>query len=264
MVHELYTYYGEKDVHLAWFRVTMECTDVQAEVIKYLKEQGADIRFSYLSCIEPPTKYEVFTLVDENTNVEELAAGLGTLDGIIDVDRRLSPHVTLQPAEFPKELLGERAITIKATTFVDILKILNEHIPQSDTLLFLAGLRGGSDAAKYFAHAARLERSNMIMILSKFLSVCMWGRLQIEFDFQSLRGKIRVMDSYIADTFGKMESPVCSYMSGYFAGFFSEVLGENMYVSETECKSTGSPYCEHTIYQASIFNIEHLARGDRT
>ena len=274
MVHELCMFCGEEDVHLAWFKVTMKSADVQARVIKYLNEHGADIRFGYLTGIEPPTevptgvptevKYELFTLVDENADVEKLAAGLGTLDGVIDVDQNLSRRVSLQPAEFPQELLGERAITLRATTFVDILKILNENAPQSDTLLFLCGLRGGSDAAKYFTKAARLERSNLTIILSELLSVCGWGRLQIEFDFQSLKGKIKVMDSYIADTFGRTESPVCSYMSGYFAGFFSEVLGENMYVSETACKSTGSPYCEHTIYQAPHCKIEHLARGDGT
>jgi predicted hydrocarbon binding protein len=274
MVQELCVFCGEEDVHLAWFKVTMKSVDVQARVIKYLNEHGADIRFGYFTGIEPPigvptevpteVKYELFTLVDEKADVDELAAGLSTLDGVIDADQNLSHHVSLQPAKFPQELLGERAIIIRATTFVDILKILNENVPQSDTLLFLAGLRGGTDAAKYFTRTARLERSNLTMMLSELLSICGWGRAQIEFDFQSLKGKIKVMDSYIADTLGRSESPVCSYMSGYFAGFFSEVLGENMYVSETACKSTGSPYCEHTICQAPHFNIEHLARGDGT
>ncbi|MCL7412427.1 MAG: hypothetical protein M8353_02290 [ANME-2 cluster archaeon] len=239
---------------------------VQSAIIEYLKGHGAEIRFGYRTGIQPDVEvtYEVFTLVDEHTNVDELVVGLAGLDEVVHVEGGISHNVSLQPVEFLQELLGERAIILRATTFVDILKILNEHIPQSDTLLFLAGLRGGSNAAKYFTQSARLERSNLTMILTELLSVCGWGRLQIEFDFQSLRGRIIVMDSYIADTFKRTELPVCSYMSGYFAGFFSEVLEENMYVSEIGCKSTGSPFCEHIIYQAPIFNIEHLARGEGT
>jgi predicted hydrocarbon binding protein len=266
MVHDLCLICGEEEIHLAWFTITMKNADVQAEVIGYLHEQGAKIRFGYLTDIELPGEvtYKVFTIVDEHADIEQLITELGRLDAVIHVEGEISHNVSLHHAEFPQELLGERAILLRATTFVDILKILNEHAPQSDTLLFLAGLRGGSNAAKYFIETARLERSNLIMILTELLSVCGWGRLQVEFDFLSLKGKIKVLDSCIADTFKRTESPVCSYMSGYFAGFFSKVLGENLYVSEIACKSTGSPYCEHTIYSAPIFNIEHLARGEGT
>lgn len=266
MVNDLCLFCKEGELHLAWFKVTMSCTNVQAEVTEYLNGHGAEIRFGYRTGAQSETgvKYEVFTLVDENADIDELTRGLAGLDEVIHVEGGISHNVSLQPAEFPLELLGERAITLRATTFVDILKILNEHVPQSDTLLFLAGLRGGSNAAKYFTKTARLERSNLTMMLTELLLVCGWGRLQIEFDFQSLRGTIKVLDSYIADTFKRTELPVCSYMSGYFAGFFSDVLEENMYVSEIACKSTGSPFCEHIIYQAPIFNIEHLARGEGT
>ncbi|MCL7474763.1 MAG: V4R domain-containing protein [Methanosarcinales archaeon] len=242
----------------------MKSADVQAEVIECLNEHGAEIRFGYLTGPLPDAKvkYEVFTLVDKNADMEKLAKGLGRLEGVIHVEKGISHNVSLQSSGFPQELLGERAILLRATTFVDILKILNEHAPQSETLLFLAGLRGGSNAAKYFTKTARLERSNLTMILTELISVCGWGKIQIQFDFPSLKGKIKVQDSFIADTFERRESPVCSYMSGYFAGFFSEVLGENMSVSEIACKSTGSPYCEHTIYHAPIFNIEHLVRGE--
>lgn len=264
MVRKLCIFGNDPDTHLAWFRVILKNANAQAEISNFLKKYGVDIRFRYMVTMKPSNeiKYVIFGKIDKNTDIEKLADGLGDIDTVINVD--WGNDISLLSAEFPLELMGERAILLRVTTFIDILKILNENITQSDTLLFLCGLRGGSDAVKYFTKTANLDRDNLITTLSELLLACGWGRLEIDFNFNSLKGKIKVIDCFIADTFGKMESPVCSYISGYFAGFFSEVLGVNMYVFETACKSTGSPYCEHRIVQASYSKIEHLIRGDTT
>lgn len=265
MVRELCIFCWDKPVNLAWFKMVIKNADDQIDISHFLAGSHLNVRFEYLAEMEGPTfEYVVFSQISQNFDIEKLVKELREHDKVIDISWEVANNVSFHSTEFPLELMGERAIITRATTFVDILKILNEYTTQSSTLLFLSGLRGGSNAAKYFIKTTELNRYNMIAKITELFLVAGWGKLEIDFDIETLKGTIKVKDSFIADTLGISESQVCGYMSGYFSGFFSQVLDMNMYVSETACKSMGNPHCEHSIYKAPHGKIEHLIRGDVT
>ncbi len=265
MVRELYLFFGDKKVHLVWLELLIKNADAKAGISNILAEHNLDVRFDCLVIMEQALiKYVVYFQIDEISNIEKLANELSTFDTVIDLKWGISKNASFQSYDFPLAFMGERAIITRATTFVDILKIIHEYTTQSNSLLFLSGLKGGKNAAKYFSKATQIDKDNLIPTITNLLLVSGWGKLEIVFDFDTLKGHIKVIDSFIADTFGTTELPICSYISGYFSGFFSQVLGVNMYASESVCKSTGNPHCEHNIYQAPDGNIEHLIRGEVT
>jgi predicted hydrocarbon binding protein len=265
MVRELYLFFGDENVHLVWLELLITDADAKAGISNFLAEHNLDVRFECLVTMEQSQiKYGLYFNVDEISDIEKLVNELRTFDTVIDLKWGISKNASFQSYDFPLTFMGERAIITRATTFVDILKIIHEYTTQSNSLLFLSGLKGGKNAAKYFSTATKLEKDNLISTISNLFLEAGWGKLEIDFDFDTLKGQIKVIDSFIADTFKKTELPICSYISGYFSGFFSQVLGVNMYASETLCKSTGNPYCEHSINQAPDGNIEHLIRGEMT
>jgi len=253
---------------VVWFRISYRDTiRSQAEITSLLADREVDIRFGYLGDTEHPGKgkYVVFTKIEKGVELDKLVNELKALDVVLDVEYGISKNRMIQSVEFPLHLFGKRAIITHTTTFVDIIRTLNETVPQSDGLLLLSGLNGGIHAARYIKNIMPLDRYNCTDMLKELFMAAGWGILDIEFDCERLDGRIFVRDSFIAGMYEESEYPVCTYISGYFAGFMTEAIGRTMQVHEVRCKSMGHDICEHIISAAPPgAKLEHILRGETT
>lgn len=254
--------------NVIWFNIIyFDRISSHADIMNFMAYNGVNVRFGYLdNRVDANTgKYIIFTYIDRNVDLIHLVEQLKDLDVVIDVEYGISNNKIIQSAEFPLNMLGERAIISRATTFVDIIRTLYENVSQSDGLMMLSGLKGGIHAAKYFKGVIDIDESNFKDILKELFMATGWGILDIECDQKTMSGRIFVKESFIANKYEGSERLVCGYMSGYFAGFLTEILGQTMHVREVRCKSMGCDVCEHAISPAPPgAKLEHLLRGEST
>ena len=259
---------ADETENVIWFNIIYyDRISSHADIMNFMADNGINVRFGYLdNRMNTGTgKYIFFTNIDKKVDLISLVDELKDLDVVIDVEYGISKNTIIQSAEFPLNMLGERAIIARATTFVDIIRTLYENVSQSNGLMMLSGLKGGIDAAKYFKGVIDIDESNFKDILEELFIATGWGILDIEYDQETMSGRIIVKESFIANKYKESERPVCGYMSGYFAGFLTEVLGQTMHVREVRCKSMGHYVCEHAISLAPPgAKLEHLLRGEST
>ncbi len=259
---------ADETANVIWFDISyVDTIRSQADITGFFADNNVNIQFGYFDNTghAKTGKYIIYTQVKKSVDVEKLVAGLKDLDVVHDVKCGISSNKMVQSVEFPLNLLGGRAIISRATTFVDIIRTVYENVPQSDGLMMLSGLKSGIHAAKYFKGITTIDENNFKDILKELLMATGWGILDIEYDCDTMSGRIFVRESFIADRYIENERPVCGYMSGYFAGFITEAVGKTMRVREVRCKSMGHDVCEHVISLAPKgVKLEHLLRGEST
>lgn len=267
MVRDLYMFSRvNKEADVVWFKITYENTlHSEADITSFFAEKNLDIRFAYLDSSEDPSrgKYVMFTEAEKGIDIEKIADELRQMDVVLNLDWGYSKNRVIQSVDFPLHLLGDRAIIIRAKTFVNMLNVLNEHVPQAEGLLTIVGLKNGEGAARYLQKMNGFDESNFLDHLKELLMAAGWGLLEYDIDTVELKGSARIRDSFIAEEFGESDVPVCGYISGFLAGYISESLGRTVQVRETRCKSMGDIFCEHIISPAPKgVKIEHLLRGE--
>lgn len=259
---------ADETANVIWFDISyVDTISSQADITGFFADNNVNIKFGYFNNTghAETGKYIIFTQIGKSVDVEKLVADLKGLSVVHDVKYGISSNKMIQSVEFPLNLLGERAIISRAATFVDIIRTVYENVPQSDGLIMLSGLKSGTHAAKYFKGITTIDKNNFKDILKELLMATGWGILDIEYDCDSMSGRIFVHKSFIADRYKESERPICGYMSGYFAGFITEAVGKTMRVREVRCKSMGHDVCEHVISLAPEgVKLEHLLRGGST
>ncbi|WP_367343789.1 V4R domain-containing protein [Methanomethylovorans sp.] len=254
MVRDLYMFFkGDEKAHVVWFSIIYK-TDMRAEanINSALNEMEVKIRFAYLDNAEPngQGKYVLFTEVREEAQIDMINKRLLGIDGIIDIESGISRSHMIHSVDFPLNFLGERALITRSRTFVDILKIIREKVIQPDALLLFSGLKGGRGAAKYVRNIIQVDMKNCLAVLRELFLASGWGKLEMDFNKETCTGKVVVRESFIADAYGPSDLPVCGYMSGFIAGYMTEVMGYTFQVREISCKSMGNAVCEHVISPA--------------
>lgn len=267
MVRDLYMFSEiDKEAEVVWFKIIYENTvHSEAAITSFFADNGLDIRFAYLDSSEDPSKgkYVMFTEVEKSKDVKSIADNLAKMDVVLNLEWGFSKNRAIQTVEFPLHLLGERAIIIRVKTFVKILNIINENVPQSEGLLTMIGLKSGVGVAKYLRDMVDVNDSNFLDLLKELFMASGWGTFDYEMNTVDKKGTIRVSDSFIADEYRESDVPKCGYMSGFLAGYISETLGTTVQVRETICKSMGNDLCEHQVSPApKDAKIEHLLRGE--
>jgi len=256
----------DNNAEVVWFKIEYQNTlRSEADITSFLADKKLDIRFAYLDSSEDPSKgkFVVFTEVDRCEGLEDIITELKQMDVVLNVDYGISKNRVMQSVDFPLNILGERATIVRATTFVNILKIIHEHAPQSEGLLMLTGIKSGSDTVKYLQEMTDVTTTNCMELLREFFMAAGWGILECDIDCETLIGSVKVKDSFIAEAYEESEMPVCGYMSGFFAGFISTVAGKNVQVHESYCMSMGTRTCEHLVSPApENIQMEHLMRGE--
>ncbi len=267
MVRDLYMFSrGDEKAHVVWFRITYQSNmGAETNINSVLTEMGVKIRFAYLDNTEPngQGKYVLFTEVKEETQIDTINKRLRGIEGVIDVESGISGNRMIHTVDFPLNFLGERAVITRSRTFLDILRIIRENVIQPDGLLLLSGLKGGICAAKYVKGIMPVDRNNCMAILRELFLASGWGKLEMDFDRDTCSGTVRVRDSFIADAYGHSDLPVCGYMSGFIAGYMTEMMGYNFQVREVSCKSMGHAVCEHLVSPAPEgVNLEHIMKEE--
>lgn len=251
-------YVGEDDTILAWFKVVLvDRPGSLSEIPLIFAMNGIDQLFGYFSIIERGVKgkYVTFAEFTEHTDINKLVSDLKELEEVLHVDYHVTRKIIIQTAEFPLQMFNSRAIIVRNTTFSDIMETIEDATPNAKALIFQCGLKGGMDAARYFKDVAGIQKHDFITLLKGILFSAGWGIVHINFDFNACRGTATVEDSFLAEEKRKIEQMQCGYLSGYFAGFFTQVLHRNIHVRETRCKSLGSKACEFAIYPAERTGI---------
>jgi hypothetical protein len=267
MVRDLYMFSRvNKEADVVWFKIAYENTlQSEADITSFFAEKGLDIRFAYLDSSEDPTKgkYVMFTEAEKGRDIDSIAEELENMDVVYSVKWDYSKNRAIQSVDFPLKILGDRAVLIRAKTFVDIINIMNEHVPQSEGLITIIGLRNGAGAARYMQDMAEMDDDNFLDLLGELFMAAGWGKIEYEINVFELSGNVRVIDSFLAEEFGESDVPVCAYMSAFLAGYISECLKKTVQVRESICKSMGDGVCEHIISPApSGVKIEHVLRGE--
>ena len=176
---------ADENVNVIWFNISyINTINSQADITGFFADNNVNIQFGYFDNTghAETGKYIIFTQVEKSVDVEKLVAGLKGLDVVHDVEYGISSNKMVQSVEFPLNLLGERAIISRATTFVDIIRTVYENVPQSDGLMMLSGLKSGIHAAKYFKGITTIDENNFKDILKELLMATGWGILDIEYD----------------------------------------------------------------------------------
>ncbi|WP_340817809.1 V4R domain-containing protein [Methanolobus sp. WCC4] len=266
MVRDLYMFSRvDTEADVIWFRITYENTlHSEADITSFFAEKELDIRFAYLDSSEDPSRgrYVMFTEAKKDMDIESIANELERMDVVLDIEWGVSKNRVIQSVDFPLHIIGDRAVLIRAKTFVNFLNVLNEHVPQSEGLLTIVGLRNGEGAARYLKEVADMDDSNFMDLLGELLVAAGWGVLEHDMDITELKGTARMIDSFIAGEYEDSDVPVCGYISGFIAGYISESLGKVVQVRETRCKAMGDTLCEHIISPVpEDVKIEHLLRG---
>lgn len=265
MVRDLCMFAGfNEDLQIVWFKVTYSKEPGSLSLITdFLEKENAFIMFGHLDNITQETgEYSIFAEFKKDVDIEELARKIREFEVVRSVEYGVSEFGLINSVDFPLNVLGVRGVMSRALTIVDIIKTLNQSVPHAEGLLTLAGLRGGSHAAKYFKSIMPLNNSNFASVLAELYRAIGWGILETECNPETYEGKIIVKDSFIVDVYGASDQPVCAFMSGYFAGYLTEYFGKNISVREVSCKATGKAACEHKISLApSGENQEYQLRG---
>lgn len=267
MVRDLYMFSkSDEKAHVVWLRITYQSNmGSETNINSVLTEMGMKIRFSYLDNTEPngQGKYVLFTETQEEPQIDTINERLRGIEGVNDIESGISRNRMIHTVDFPLNFLGERAVITRSRTFLDILRIIRENVIQPDGLLLLSGLKGGIGAAKYVKGIMPVDRNNCMAILRELFLASGWGKLEMDFDRDTCSGKFRVRDSFIADAYGHSDLPVCGYMSGFIAGYMTEMMGYNFQVREVSCKSMGHAVCEHLVSPAPEgVNLEHIMKEE--
>jgi uncharacterized protein len=257
---------GDGQAEVVWFSIRYQSNmGAEANITSALSEMGVKLKFAYLDNTEPDGqgKYVLFTEVKEEVKIKTINEKLLSIAGVTAVESGISRNRMIHSVDFPLNFLGERAVITRSRTFLDILNIIRENVIQPDGLLLLSGLKGGRGAAKYVKAIIQADKSNCMAILRELFLASGWGKLEMDFDRATCKGKVLVRDSFIADVYGHSDLPVCGYMSGFIAGYMTEMMGYTFQVREVSCKSMGNAVCEHIVSPAPEgVTLEHIMKEE--
>ncbi len=141
---------------------------------------------------------------------------------------------------------NHRMIIIRAETFANIQKTIESDVGEgSDALIYEAGIEAGKSSTQ--ALLSEWEEREM-----KFITK--WGEFYGPqgvgwFDLDSVRShgvcvaNLTITRSFIAETYGKSENPVCHFLAGFFVGVFWESCGTRLSCEEIYCQAKGDKNC---------------------
>ena len=140
-----------------------------------------------------------------------------------------------------------RVVLLGTGTFIELQKGAEDLIGmQADAVFYDAGIRSGKEG--WFAlHTELKERGDsLIQKLFSFTGETGFGWFHVEdllLESEKKRGSIKVSNSFIANTYGTAEKPVCHFIAGFLAGFISSDWGVEVICNETRCSAVSGDLC---------------------
>lgn len=140
-----------------------------------------------------------------------------------------------------------RAILLGTGTFVELQKGVRDMLgKQSDAIFYEAGIRSGREGYAALKIELDMDGNEIVRKLFSFTDETGFGWFKVEsleIEHSEKRGSIKVSNSFIGDTYGKADRPVCHFIAGFIAGFVSSAWGIEVECEETSCTAVNGDYC---------------------
>jgi predicted hydrocarbon binding protein len=141
-----------------------------------------------------------------------------------------------------------RMIILRSQTFVNIQKSIEENHGHEATAAFY---EAGIDAGKSSTQALLLEWKERNMdFVDKWAEFygpkgVGWFALKtVNTDEGLCISEITITKSFVAESYGRSDLPVCHFLAGFFVGTFKESCGMNLSCEEIECEAMGHSSCK--------------------
>jgi predicted hydrocarbon binding protein len=141
---------------------------------------------------------------------------------------------------------GNRVIIFGSGTFVELQKGAEEILgDESSAVFYEAGIRSGKECVEALMEEWDERDLDLVKRFNPLINSLGIGRVkEFNIDRDQLRGHYLIENSFIADTYGSSDKPVCHFICGFIAGLLEEILKINMACEEALCLATGDPHCE--------------------
>jgi predicted hydrocarbon binding protein len=141
---------------------------------------------------------------------------------------------------------GNRVVILGAGTMVELQKGAEEIIgDESSAVFFESGIRAGKECAEALTEEWDERDLDLVKRFNPLINSLGIGRVkEFNIDQEQLKGHYSIENSFIADTYGSSDKPVCHFICGFISGLLEEILNTNMTCEETQCLSMGDPRCE--------------------
>ncbi len=140
-----------------------------------------------------------------------------------------------------------RVVLLGTGTFVELQKGVEELLGnQSDAVFYDAGIRSGKEAKETMDKELSEKGDALIERLFSILKEDGLGWFKVEelkFDGVEKRGSVKVSKSFIGDSYGRAEKPVCHFLAGFIAGVMSVIWKIDVICNETQCSAVSGNYC---------------------
>lgn len=141
--------------------------------------------------------------------------------------------------------LDHEAFTLRIATIGFILRSAIDLLGAGAlAVLREAGRKAGAGTYAIIAKQQPSTNQELLFLLIEGDALAGWGRYRFEhLDHERKEATIVVENSFVADAIGSYPQPVCTFLAGYFEGFFSALWQCSVTCEEEVCKATGAPHC---------------------
>ncbi len=140
-----------------------------------------------------------------------------------------------------------RVVLLGSGTFVELQKGIEDLLGnQADAVFYDAGIRSGKEARETIETELNEKGEELIKRTFSLMEESGFGWFKVDdlkVDSSERRGSVEVSHSFIAETYGKAERPVCHFVAGFIAGIVSVIWNTEIVCDETSCKSVNGDKC---------------------
>lgn len=140
-----------------------------------------------------------------------------------------------------------RVALLGAGTFVELQKGVEDLLgDQSEAVFYDAGIRSGREARDTLERELTERGDALIEKVFSILEEDGLGWFKVEelsYDSAERRGSVSVSKSFIGDSYGGSEKPVCHFIAGFIAGIMSIIWDTDIVCNETSCYAVDEGLC---------------------
>ena len=148
-------------------------------------------------------------------------------------------------------VIGVPAVIMSVETIVKIQQDAEEILGSigAAIIFYEAGRDAGFSWASRFKEGWNVKEDDFGSAIKEFYADLGWGIFEIS-SLTKEGTTIRVENSFIARAYGKSETAICHFLSGYSAGIVQTISGQKMDAQETKCIAKGDNCCEFIVSAA--------------
>lgn len=195
---------------------------------------------------------------DATLGPSQLAQELEFLPSTVNVRYHVPPNgLLVDTFHFPVRWGGQRAIMMRTESIGSIFARVNGIFgdgPAARVVMYEMGEAAGSAIFKDLVsqlgpEIIKQELSNVIGLYTSNG----WGVFElVDADFERKTAEIRAHENFECVHYRQSSAPRSNFVRGHIAGWFSELLGSRVEVTEKHCVAKGDPFCYFTIETPTV------------